>query len=153
MKKISTFLLVLLLNSISMIQARTLQEAAQVANDFFAERSVIIASHAQRTAMQRPVELAYTQYQLDTLIPALYIFNAAENNGFVLVSAGDDARTILGYADNGKFDADNIPANMAFWLHMYAEELASASNQSLLPNGFTSLSVPCTSGASAEYAK
>ena len=63
MKKIFTFSLVLLLNSITMVQARTLQEAAQVANDFFAERSVIIASHAQRTAMQRPVELAYTQYQ------------------------------------------------------------------------------------------
>ena len=52
MKKIFTFSLVLLLNSITMVQARTLQEAAQVANDFFAERSVIIASHAQRTAMQ-----------------------------------------------------------------------------------------------------
>ena len=142
MKKISTFLLVLLLNSISMIQARTLQEAAQVANDFIAERSIIIASHAQRTAMQRPVELAYTQYQLDDTTPAFYIFNATENNGFVLVSAEDEARTILGYADNGKFDADNIPANMAFWLHMYAEELASVSNQSLLPNGFTSLSIP-----------
>ena len=141
MKKISTFLLVLLLNSITMIQARTLQEAAQVANDFLAERSVIIASHARRTAMQRPVELAYTQYQLDATTPALYIFNAAENKGFVLVSAEDKARTILGYADNGKFEADNIPANMAFWLRMYAEELASISNQSLPANGLTTLQV------------
>lgn len=141
MKKISTFLLVLLLNSISMIQARTLQEAAQVANDFIAKRSIMIPSHAQRTAMQRPVELAYTHYQLDDTTPAFYIFNATENNGFVLVSAEDEARTILGYADNGKFDADNIPANMAFWLRMYAEELASVSKQSPLPIGLTSLQV------------
>ena len=129
MKKIFTFSLVLLLNSITMVQARTLQDAAQVANDFFAERSVIIASHAQRTAMQRPVELAYTQYQLDTLIPALYIFNAAENNGFVLVSAGDDARSILGYVDKGRFDEDDMPANMHFWLQMYADELAHMSQK------------------------
>lgn len=129
MKKIATFLLVLLLNSITMIQARTLQEAAQVANDFIAERSIIIASHAQRTAMQRPVELAYTQYQLDDTTPAFYIFNATENNGFVLVSAEDEARTILGYADKGSFDEDNMPANMHFWLQMYADELAHMSQK------------------------
>jgi hypothetical protein len=59
----------------------------------------------------------------------VYVFNGED--GFVLVSAEDDARAILGYSDHGRFDATDMPENMQFWLQMYADELASKPTSSL----------------------
>ena len=37
-----------------------------------------------------------------------YIFNLDGNKGFIIVSGDDRAEEILGYADEGSFDAENI---------------------------------------------
>ena len=53
----------------------------------------------------------------------LYVFNRDEG-GFVIVSA--DARTVkpvLGYSDNGHFDADNIPTALQYILSAYQEQI------------------------------
>ena len=75
------------------------------------------------------------------MTPAIYVFNATDENGFVLVSAEDMAREVLGYADTGRFDAENIPENMQFWLKMYAEELATLTPASLLSNSMHAIQV------------
>ena len=52
-----------------------------------------------------------------------YVFNRSEG-GFVIVSA--DARTVkpvLGYSDNGRFDADNIPPALQYILSGYQEQI------------------------------
>ena len=129
MKKIYTLLAIgiLCLHSLS-IEARTVQEASAIASSFIQLRSESVpakrirqASHA--TTVSVPVELAYTQLQTDSITPAVYVFNS-ENQGFVLVSAEDPARAILGYSDEGYFDENDIPDNMLFWLQMYADEMA-----------------------------
>ena len=129
MKKIYTLLAIgiLCLHSLS-IEARTVQEASAIASSFIQLRSESVpakrirqASHA--TTVSVPVELAYTQLQTDSITPAVYVFNS-ENQGFVLVSAEDHARAILGYSDEGYFDENDIPDNMLFWLQMYADEMA-----------------------------
>ena len=113
--------------------ARTPQEAAQIASEFINQRyhatssiqRIQSATKASRTTV--PIELAYTHTQQDGLTPAIYVFNGKEDDGFVLVSAEDNARAVLGYADQGSFDPQNIPSNMQVWLQMYAEELAYAA--------------------------
>ena len=67
----------------------------------------------------------------------LYIFNAEAGAGFVVVSGDDRTEAILGYADEGSFDEQNIPDNMRAWLQGYADVIehldatsASASQQS-----------------------
>lgn len=52
---------------------------------------------------------------------AFYVFNAAK--GFVIVSAQEVAIPILGYSDEGHFDANNIPENMNWWLQDYANQI------------------------------
>jgi hypothetical protein len=37
--------------------------------------------------MAKPVELVYTQYQMDATTPAIFVLNNQEAEGFVLVSA------------------------------------------------------------------
>ena len=110
---------------LSMAAPRTVQEAAEIASRFTSLHQPIRAK--QSSAMGQQMRLAYTQAQTDHT-PALYVFNTEKaDGGFVIVSADDNTRAILGYADNGTFSEENMPANMRFWLQMYADEIARAA--------------------------
>jgi len=52
-----------------------------------------------------------------------YVFNVGQTNGYVIVSADDRTPAILGYADEGTFDKNNMPKNMKSWLQGYADQL------------------------------
>ncbi|MBD5358329.1 MAG: hypothetical protein HDR88_15310 [Bacteroides sp.] len=54
-----------------------------------------------------------------------YVFNS-ENNGFIILSADDCACPVLGYADNGIFDSQNIPCGMTTWLDFYSRQIDEA---------------------------
>lgn len=54
-----------------------------------------------------------------------YVFNADDDKGFVIVSGDDRARKILGYADKGHFDADNIPPQLSWLLGEYTNQIAT----------------------------
>lgn len=133
-KKIATLFLILF--SLSNFYARTPEEAAKIAGCFLMEQgnTECAAKRIQRAIAidteSATVKLAYTQYQSDLISPAVYVFNGEDQSGFVLISASENSRTILGYADQGYFDAANIPDNMRMWLKMYAEEIAYASSLS-----------------------
>ena len=58
---------------------------------------------------------------------ALYVFNVGEDDGFVIVSGDDRARTILGYADSGTFDASQAPAALSEMLAIYARQIELAA--------------------------
>lgn len=110
---------------LSMAAPRTAQEAAEIASRFTSLHQTIRAK--QSSAMGQQMRLAYTQAQTNHT-PALYVFNTEKaDGGFVIVSADDNTRAILGYADNGTFSEENMPANMRFWLQMYADEIARAA--------------------------
>jgi hypothetical protein len=65
-----------------------------------------------------------------------YIFNidGDDHKGFVIVSGNDATRPILGYSDNGVYDENNLPPNFAYWLGLLKQELASATENDLLPS-------------------
>ncbi|MCR5151660.1 MAG: C10 family peptidase [Prevotella sp.] len=52
-----------------------------------------------------------------------YVFNVGDREGFVIVSGDDQTAQILGYADNGTFEPDNIPSNMKAWLDGYSRQI------------------------------
>ena len=54
----------------------------------------------------------------------LYIFNG--NPGFVVMAADDCVRPILGYSLTDKFDANDMPENLRWWLQGYSDEIQSA---------------------------
>lgn len=55
--------------------------------------------------------------------PALYIFNKGDNGGYLLLSADDAVRPVLGYADEGSFAQENMPPQMKWWLEEYARQI------------------------------
>ena len=57
-----------------------------------------------------------------------FVFNVGTDRGFVIVSGEDRVRPVLGYADKGTFDPDNLPDNMRAWLANYQEQITWAAD-------------------------
>lgn len=65
------------------------------------------------------MKLAMTVADQDA--PAVYVFSASGDNGFLITAADDKVSPIvLGYADHGNFDSGNIPPQMRWLLGQYA---------------------------------
>ncbi|HET9571714.1 MAG TPA: thiol protease/hemagglutinin PrtT [Bacteroidales bacterium] len=62
--------------------------------------------------------------------PAFYIYNIGDNQGFVIVSGEDATKTILGYADEGSFQTDQMPQNINNWLNFYRQEIEAVRSAS-----------------------
>ncbi len=60
---------------------------------------------------------------------AYHVFNIGASNGFVIVSGSDLTPDIIGYTDEGAFDAQNIPDNMKEWLQEYTNQIAWMEKQ------------------------
>lgn len=84
------------------------------------------------------VTLAYTSKSADKT--CFYVFNAGEDDGFVIIGGDEAAREILGYCDHGSFDYETAPANFKWWLSQYTDQIAQAE-------------VSATSATSARRAK
>ena len=69
------------------------------------------------------IEEPTAQHAPATTAPCYYVFNAGDNNGFVIVAGDDTVDSILGYCDNGSFDEDSIPENMRSWLASMETEI------------------------------
>ena len=104
---------------------RSMEKAAEIAAEFTNHQSQL---NNMRRAPRKATDMQFahrvSKPQSDEA--ALYIFNQADNRGFVMVSADDNAVTILGYSDEGTFNADHIPSNVRWWLDYYAERVAKA---------------------------
>lgn len=55
-----------------------------------------------------------------------YAFNLEQ--GYVIVSGDDEMTELVGYAENGFFDAENVPPQMQLWLNGYAEYVAAVQS-------------------------
>jgi len=66
--------------------------------------------------------------------PYYYVFNAGNNDGYVIVSGDDRVEPILGYVEHGTFDPENIPENMRSWLQLYADQIKYIIDNNIDPN-------------------
>ena len=71
-----------------------------------------------------------------TAMSPYYVFPFGENKGFAIVSGDDDMPEIVGYADHGTYDANNMPAAMAAFLNNYRAtiEAVKQGNASAIKN-------------------
>lgn len=123
MKKSLLFILCTLISCGLWASPRDAQEAQQLAAEFLHSGVRQQAPAAQPVALT----LSHTATQKSGL-PAFYVFNRGEDGGFVIVSAESRTHTVLGYADNGHFDANNLPDNLRAWLNGYTEAISYAAN-------------------------
>lgn len=101
-------------------------EAQSIAADFFN------SGPATRNTPRRSVRAVATNPQLIKL-PAYYIFNADDNNGFVIVSGDSRTKSILGYSDRGSFNPENMPTQLTWLLNEYQKVVESLPAESPAP--------------------
>ena len=121
MKKITT-LFALLISVFAIIAAPVEPEQARnIALNFMMQKSPMVTRSTDCT-------LAYTKSN-DRSTALLYVYNVG--NGFVIVSADDVVRPVLGYSTNGTFSSDNMPDNFRAWLQDYADQIAYVKEHNL----------------------
>jgi hypothetical protein len=101
-----------------MAQSRSASEAMTVAKAFFSKQGGLRASeqlslvYTSKSSLRGTADRAY-----------FYVFNRGDRAGFVIVSADERAKEVLGYADAGAFNPNSLPANLRSWLTFYETEL------------------------------
>ena len=123
MKKFFLGFIALLVSATLFAAPRTVEEAAEIAAQFTNNQPQLRKAHKTPRAAAN-MRLAHKALQNNSEKAAFYVFNQENTQGFVIVSADDrTADEVLGYTENGSFDANNINPNLQFWLNRYAEEI------------------------------
>lgn len=84
--------------------------------------------HRAPSMQARNYKLAYSEGR------EVYLFAAENSGGYLAVSGDDIAPAVLGYADSGQFDADNMSPAMKWWLEGYAKQIEAAKTQGVRPS-------------------
>lgn len=114
---------------IAQAQFRSAGEAAELARSFLHSTSgsaLKAPSSVSTLKAVKPFRLNPVENTLSDWY--FHVFNVGNQNGFIIVSAHERAKTILGYSDKGYFDSDNMPENLREWLGVYAAEITQLEN-------------------------
>lgn len=106
---------------------------AQNRAESFYKKSVANAPGKVKSNKQIKLKLAYSATN-EKELNNFYVFNREEQNGFIIVSGDDRTKPILGYADSGYFDYDNIPDNFKYWLEYYQKAIENLPEHLLQSN-------------------
>ena len=91
------------------------QAARQQAEKFLEGKGISVAGEVARPVGNR----------VPSSKQSLYVFNATNNQGFVIIAGDDRVEPIIGYTTEGSFDASNLPHNFRAWLEQTAAEIES----------------------------
>jgi len=101
--------------------------AKNVAKNFYYE---MLPDSKNLTYNEVKPELVYTC--TEGTIPIYYIFNINQNDGFVIISADDDAYPILGHSFTGEYLVGvEQPPNFVEWMNNYKEQILFVKNNNL----------------------
>ncbi len=96
-------------------------QAMSIAQDFFNDGK----RQVKGTGIDTTIKLAHAS-------KGYYAFTRGDNLGYVIVAADDIiANPVLGYADQGTFEHNQMPDNMRWWLSEYERELESLDGTTL----------------------
>ena len=125
MKKIT--LAIALLVGINMLFANPVDTttAKKVAVNFWKQNNAGPTVKGKTLRFQREAP-DFRLLPTDSLFSGFYIFNALNGNGFVIVSANDNAIPILGYSMDKSFQIENMPPNLRDWLNGYEQQIQRA---------------------------
>lgn len=133
-----TFTLLLLLSLFASAYSKPIDEktANLVGKNFLANRT-----SASSFMNGVTLELSYTCTSKENsnssaikASPYFYVFNVSNGNGFVIVSADDNAQAILGYSDEIDFNPNKIPNNTQKWFELYKNQMRYIIEKNISPS-------------------
>jgi len=114
MKKLFTLLSFMLLGGYSFASPVNEQTARIVAQHFLAQKYT------------PGIALTLTQtYYNNANVPAMYVFNITNSNGFVIVAGDDAVQPVLAYSAESHFQTLNMPAHLAWWINGYRDQISA----------------------------
>lgn len=105
----------------------SVEDAAGNASTYLFSKVRRVKGTVPRLTLAHTINLPASQ----TKDAALFIFNIDDNGGFVIASADDNAKPVLGYSDKGGFTTDNLPPNFKELLDSYVEQIAWARSNNI----------------------
>lgn len=137
MRKIGIFLLLILSATSTLMAAPVSKDKALgIARNFLAFHGATIGKNPS------PMKVSRRDARGDDKAQELYIFNADNEQGFVIVSGDDRTSPVLGFSTSGSIDVKHIPVQLQDMLDMYSEEIRllqdshrtkSQTNQDIYP--------------------
>lgn len=97
--------------------------ALQMAANFYKNNNVVATMNGVLLRMAKG-EKSFRNVTPSATFDNLFIFNATDGNGFVIMSADDRSHPILGYSNVGTFDTDSIAPQVMDWLKGYDREIS-----------------------------
>ena len=113
MKRLTLFAILLTLTTICYAKHIDVETAKTIAKTFW-EQNILKGNNYKSGT-------SFNDITSQTEFTNIYILNT--NGGFVIVSADDAAKPILGYSQQGEFSPENIPINAKSWLRGYCNEI------------------------------
>lgn len=110
----------------------TQDQALQKARNFLLKRGMVANADMQLAFQGR--QTAAHQHGAPAKDAYYYIFNNGHDAGFVIVAGDDCVEDVLGYADNGTFNTEEMPDNLRAWLDSYADQIAWARANAMNAN-------------------
>jgi hypothetical protein len=134
MKKILTFFL-MIFSFVTLTNAAKVDEnTAKVAGRQFMVNKAV-AGQLRNIA---DLSLSYTSYSTNSMLAPnqdpvanFYVFNVNSTHGFVIVSGNDIVEPILGYSNQGSFNPDKIPPQVAALLKEYEDQIQHAISEQI----------------------
>lgn len=124
MKKILTILLCMMTCQVLQAGRVTEAQARQKAQQFLSGKLLKEVSAAR---LKRGAKTTDPQ--------PFYVFNVADNGGYVIVSGDDRTKAILAFSEEGSLDLDHVPENMKWWLGYYERVITSLGSQAYMTRG------------------
>ncbi|WP_308548293.1 C10 family peptidase [uncultured Parabacteroides sp.] len=123
MKK-SLFFLFLFLLPFSLAAERiNMDKAYVVAKNVLLQTENSLRSSSELVLAYKACSNNGTNLRASELLVDFYVFNVKAGNGFVIVAGDDCVSPVLGYSEEGTFDAASMPENLKVWLQGYQEEI------------------------------
>lgn len=123
MKKLNLLVIILFLTSLTLFSKNIdVNHAMSVAQNFYKQttgKTVTLTLTYQCNNTDANNSLALAE-------PLYYVFNVADNGGFVMVSADDLVKPIIGYNTTGQFKIQNAPPVIADWYAKYSRQIIYA---------------------------
>lgn len=117
--------LLLLVHCVSLCaQQRSYNEAMTIASE---KAKVMNLSLEDETSNSAKAKKNIKQQEESNASP-YYVFNFADNNGFVIVGGDGQLPSIVGYSDKGHFNKDSIPTQLGDFLDAYTNTIEAVKN-------------------------
>lgn len=114
-------LLTAIMASATMMQARQLTPAESLQRYVDSQPTL----HRAQGVAPAQMQLGYTS-AISADKNAFYVFEYPQRAGFVILGADDLAPEVLGYCEDGRFDPDNLPDGLAYWMQELNRQISFA---------------------------